>query len=97
MISNKLINWKLAVEYEKDINDLANGIFNTDLPARDITKMNPKDFLDQNLEFMHFSPPCQFFSKLSKTEKSKMTPQELAAATKLELEINKVGKHKNFN
>ena len=51
--------------------------------------MNPKDFLNQNLEFMHFSPPCQFFSKLSKTEKSKMTPQQLAAATKLELEIAK--------
>ena len=89
MISNKLINWKLAVEYEKDINDLANGIFKTDFEAKDITKMNPKDFLDQNLEFMHFSPPCQFFSKLSKTEKSKMTPQQLAAATKLELEIAK--------
>tara|TARA_R100001509_G_scaffold132151_1_gene85563 strand:- start:321 stop:9695 length:9375 start_codon:yes stop_codon:yes gene_type:complete len=89
MISNKLINWKLAVEYEKDINDLANGIFNTDFEAKDITKMNPKDFLNQNLEFMHFSPPCQFFSKLSKTEKSKMTPQQLAAATKLELEIAK--------
>tara|TARA_A100001201_G_scaffold103047_1_gene88390 strand:- start:5520 stop:14852 length:9333 start_codon:yes stop_codon:yes gene_type:complete len=89
MISNKLINWKLAVEYEEDINDLANSIFNTKFPARDITKMNPKDFLDQNLEFMHFSPPCQFFSKLSNNQKSKMTPQQLEQATKLELKIAK--------
>ena len=60
--SNDRIQVVCANEYDESIVDQYNKTHGTDYQAVNILDLNPQDLVDQGIESIHLSPPCQAFS-----------------------------------